>query len=88
MPLLAEIRLSKKLLEQLNQLNLNDPSVCHVWTNDMVFAVQDIPAWPLQGQHVKESLASFTDTASKSALWLQSDFGAQASVLQPSNAPH
>ena len=88
MPLLAEIRLSKKLLEQLNQLNLNDPSVCHVWTNDMVFAVQDIPAWPLQAHHVEACLASFTDTASKSALWLQSDFGAQASVLQPSNAPH
>lgn len=88
MPLLAEIRLSKKLLEQLNQLNLSDPSVCHVWTNDMVFAVQDIPAWPLQAQHVEASLASFTETASKSALWLQSDFGAQASVQQPSNAPN
>ncbi len=87
-PLLAEIRLSKKLLEQLNQLNLSDPSVCHVWSSDAVFAVQDIPAWPLQAQHVAASLDLFSETTAKSALWLQSEFGARASVLQPSNVSH
>ena len=88
MPLLAGISLSKKLLEQLNQLNLRDSSVCHVWSNDWVFAVQDIPAWPLQAQHVVDSLNLFPETAAKSALWLQSEFGAETSTLKPSGVSH
>jgi hypothetical protein len=88
MPLLAGISSSKKLLEQLNQLNLSDPSVCHVWSSDAVFAVQDIPAWPLQAQHVAASLDLFSETTTKSAMWLQSEFGIRASVLKPSNVSH
>jgi hypothetical protein len=88
LPLLVDIKSSKKLLEQLNQLNLRGAPVCHVWANDAVFAMQDIPAWPLQAQHVEASLALFTDTASKSVLWLQSEFGVQASALNLSNTSH
>ncbi len=88
MPLMAGISSSKKLLEQLNQLNLSDPSVCHVWSSNAVFAVQDIPAWPLQAQHVAASLDLFSETTAKSALWLQSEFGAQASVLTQSGTSH
>jgi hypothetical protein len=88
MPLLPGISSSKKLLEQLNQLNISDPSVCHVWSSDVVFAVQDIPAWPLQAQHVAASLDLFSETTAKSALWLQSEFGVRASALKPSNVSH
>jgi len=88
LPLLVSIKSSKKLLEQINQLNLHGAPVCHVWANDAVFAVQDIPAWPLQAQHVEASLTLFTDTASKSALWLQSTFGAQAAVLTQGRTSH
>lgn len=88
LPLLVGISPGKKLLEQINQLNLRGAPVCHVWVDDAVFAVQDIPAWPLQAQHIDSSLTLFTDTASKSALWLQSEFGMRASVLNPTNTSH
>jgi hypothetical protein len=87
LPLLDCSEPSKTLLERLNELNAHGGPVRHLWTNNCVYAVLDIPAWPLQAQHVELGLALFTDTANKSALWLQSEFGGVPSANQ-SSASH
>lgn len=88
LPLLASPKLGKKLLDSLNQLNVHGGPVRHVWADGTVHAMLDIPAWPLQVRHVEDGLALFINVATKSALWLQSEFGTNATVLKHSDMPH
>lgn len=81
-PLLVEVDLDQQLLEQLNQLNLRGAPVRHVWIDNMVWGMLDIPAWPLKVQHIETSLYLFADVASRSALWLASEIETPASSLR------
>lgn len=88
LPLRSCAKPSKELWESLNQLNAYGGPVRHFWTNNCAYAMLDIPAWPLQAQHVETSLALFTSVASKSALWLHAEFGISAMPKSPKHAPH
>lgn len=88
LPLHSTAKPSKALWESLNQLNVYGGPVRHFWTNDCAYAMLDIPAWPLQAQHVETSLALFSSVASKSGLWLHAEFGISAMPKTPNQTPH
>ena len=74
-PLISGQRASRHLFEQLNHLNLNSGPSRYLLHEDTVLAVLEIPAWPLQIEHVTASLDRFTEASRAVADWLQEGRG-------------
>lgn len=70
-PILEEVKSSRKLLDGLNHLNLNAGPTRYMLHRRTVIAVLDIPAWPLQVDHVVASLERFTSTIPSASAWLE-----------------
>lgn len=81
-PLLDNVRPSRKLLELVNHLNLNGGPTRHVMHKNAVLAVLDIPAWPLQADHVAHSLERITASLQSSSAWLNAELGAHISKIR------
>ena len=74
-PLLEKVRTTRKLLDHVNQLNVNGGPLRCIVHKGAVIAALDIPAWPLQVEHVTASLDRFASAVHGSAAWLQAEFG-------------
>lgn len=72
-PLISGQRASRRLFVQINHLNLNNGPSRYLLHEDTVLAVLEIPAWPLQIEHVTASLERFTEAARAVADWLQAE---------------
>ncbi len=70
-PMLEEVRSSRKLLEELNHLNLKGGPTRYILHRNTVIAVLDIPAWPLQADHVVASLERFVSATPSASAWLE-----------------
>lgn len=70
-PLMDEVKSSKKVLEALNHLNLKAGPIRYMLHKRTVIAMLDIPAWPLQVDHVVTSLERFTSAMASAAAWLE-----------------
>lgn len=69
--LLENVRPSRKVFEGLNNLNLNGGATRYMIHKQTVIAVLDIPAWPLQVDHLTSSLDRFSAAIEGAAAWLQ-----------------
>jgi hypothetical protein len=72
--MLGKVRTTRRLLDQVNQLNLYGGPLRYLVHKGTVLAVLDIPAWPLQVEHVTASLQRFASVVHGSAAWLQAEF--------------
>ena len=77
-PLLENVRTTRKLLDQVNLLNLNGGPLRYFVHKGTVHAVLDIPAFPLQVEHVAASLERFALAIHGAAKWLQAGFAPTA----------
>lgn len=74
-PLLENVRTTCKLLDRVNHLNVNGSPLRYLVHESTVLAVLDIPAWPLQVEHVTTSLERFTSAVHGAAAWLHAEYG-------------
>lgn len=72
--LLENVRTTRKLLDHVNQLNVNGGPLRYIVHKGAVLAVLDIPAFPLQVEHVTASLERFASAMHGAAAWLQAEF--------------
>ncbi|MBK9235717.1 MAG: hypothetical protein IPO19_06515 [Rhodoferax sp.] len=79
-PLLKDTRPTRKLLNLVNLLNLNAGPARYLAHKNTVLAVLDIPAWPLQADHVAASLDEFGAALPGSVAWLQAELGSAAGL--------
>jgi len=79
-PILQDIEVSSTLLTRLNELNCINGymHVCHL--NDCITAVSDLPAIPLQMNHVTVGLCNFLELADEFASELVSEFGNTSTI--------
>ena len=70
-PMLDGVKSSRKLLDALNHLNLKAGPTRYMLHGRTVIAVLDIPAWPMQVDHVVASLQRFTSATPSAAAWLE-----------------
>lgn len=82
-PLLDEVKSSKRVLDALNHLNLKAGPIRYMLHKRTVIAVLDIPAWPLQVDHVAVSLERFTAAAPSAAAWLETNLHATNAAGKP-----
>ena len=70
-PLLENVRTTRKLLDHVNLLNVNGGPLRYIAHKGALLGVLDIPAYPLQFEHVTASLERFASAVHGAAEWLQ-----------------
>lgn len=73
LPLMENVRTTRRLLDCLNQLNLSGGPSRYFIHKRNVCAVLDIPAWPLHADHVATSLARLSASMEGAAVWLMAE---------------
>ena len=77
-PLVSGVRDSDRLFRRLNEINARFGPVHFLFLQGIIFAANDIPAWPYVAEHVARTLEQFSEVADGIDDFLQVEFGSNA----------
>lgn len=72
----------KKSLEAVNYLNANAGPVRYAVLEDSLVAVLEVPAWPLQSEHISNSLERFDVAVNAASAWFEGQQSSRLGKLQ------